>query len=37
MLDEDDDLAALRRRFDWPALVAQAPDTTPAEPEPRGA
>jgi len=36
MLD-DDDLAALRRRIDWPALVAQAPDTAPAEAEPRGA
>ena len=37
MLDGDDDLAVLRRRSDWTALVAQAPEDAAVEAEPRGA
>ena len=32
MLDEDEDLAELRRRSDWAPLAAQAPEALPAEP-----
>lgn len=37
MLDEDEDLAALRRRFDWATFIAQVPATPSADAEPRGA
>jgi Zn-dependent protease len=36
LLDSDEDLAALRRRFDWATFVAEVPDGVTTEAAPRG-
>ncbi len=37
LLEADEDLGALRRRFDWAGFVAEVPEAPPAGAEPRGA
>jgi len=37
LLEADEDLGALRRRFDWAGFVAEVPEAAPVDAEPRGA